>query len=640
MATTSPAPAAQQPAGFGMRWVPSLPTNLLSMLNPFAESKDETATPENGSNAQGSQRPVLAAVTANGANPPSPSRSDSIMFAEPESRGTSISESMEGSGDGKKRSKRSTKPKTSFSICHPPPASKTKQRLHRRPRSLLQYHKLSANARPVPAFEVVSSANFSVRLTRAVTKIFKAKHSLCPNDVVVLRAEKYYGEEQAEEEQARDVVALICKGRKEDGAAAGKAKVCMADGVEWDACPLLNGGYECFNTDEHGLGTTVRWVPRRGKDGSTGKNKRFTFSTISPNSRRHPIIASLSKSCLEINDTYKMPDTAMETPLATPKSKITVLEDTMDDENDFGGKQETRETDENLRNIIAVTSIYVTFREGWSPFFQYDDNRDSVVGALQRSVSSASAIRTQTPMSTPPGSPQMGAAKRDSIRSVGSNIFRRTSMLNRSARNSAVSVDEAEGEADSAPARSPSLKVKSGRSRADSNATVLVHRAASNRRKNNQQATWRPDLLMSQSGGIREASREGTPITGLSTEENENVVADSLPATEWESADRRESVARPLIPVPQDSDVAAPQLADKAAIVTSMPEASAPPAKASAPATMTEPEAGRRARDSSLKERGESTATKRTSRSSFSQLKKGGKEKKEMGGWRKRLLCG
>jgi hypothetical protein len=69
----------------------------------------------------------------------------------------------------------------------------------------------------------------------------------------VLRAEDYYSEEPEEDQEARDVVALICKGRKEDGVASGKAKICMVDGGEWEAYPSVNGGYEFFTTDEHGL---------------------------------------------------------------------------------------------------------------------------------------------------------------------------------------------------------------------------------------------------------------------------------------------------------------------------------------------------------------------------------------------------
>ncbi|KAK5113294.1 hypothetical protein LTR85_010911 [Meristemomyces frigidus] len=502
--------ASPQPTGFS-RWVPSLPTINLNSLNPFTNGEDV-----NKPAADATIRPVLStasfASTASG-NPLSQSQSNvSIMFAEPDTRSTSEADSREGSIEDKPRSKKSStnRAKTRYSVCHPAPASSARQKLHRRPRSLLQLHKICSNARPLPAFEVIPSASFSVRMTRAITRVFKAKHGLCPNDLVVLRAEKYSTEEEDEALETRDVIGLICKGRKDDAATvAGKAKICMASGQEWEAYPLANGGYEFFSTDEHGLGLTVRWVAKRNKDGKQTKDKRFNFSTISPNSRRHPVIATLSKTSLEVNDSYKMPDASAATPLSTPKQNSTLLADTMGEEGN--GKDEQCETDALLREIITMTGIWVTFKEGWSPTFKYDD-KDSAASMLARSaslgISNSPSKSTPSLLSTPPGSPkQVPLEKRGSIKSISSGIMRRSSLLNKGNRASQVSVPE-EDEPASSPQRSPSTNKAKGRSRGDSTSTVLVHRAASNRRKNNQQATWRPDLLDAQQHPLNETSRE------------------------------------------------------------------------------------------------------------------------------------
>ena len=228
------------------------------------------------------------------------------MFPEPDSLSSS-----DGSRAGSVlRTKKSEKPKTRYSICHAPPASTTRQRLHRRPRPLLQLHKRCPNARAMPAFEVIPSANFSVRLTKTITKVFRAKHGLCPNDLVVLKAENYSSDELNEEQEARDIIALICKGRKDDSGAIGKPRICFPDGGQWEAYPEPKGGYEFFSTDEHGLGLTVRWVlgkNRKGsKSGADGSDNFFRFSTISPNSRRHPIIARLDPAKLDISDVYSI----------------------------------------------------------------------------------------------------------------------------------------------------------------------------------------------------------------------------------------------------------------------------------------------------------------------------------------------
>ena len=498
----------QQPSfGNARQWVPSLPTSFIASLNPFGTAAEKPAdTTQNGDKHA---RNLSALALDSG--PPSPTKSSaSIMFAEPSSQGTSLSGSREGSIDGKRQAKKNNKPKTSFSICHPPPASSARQKMHRRPRSLLQLHKVVANSRPLPAYEVIPSTNFSVRLRRATNRVFSAKHSLCPSDLVVLRAEDYYSEEPEEDQEARDVVALICKGRKEDGAATGKAKICMAGGEEWDAYSLPNGGYEFFTTDQHGLGLTVRWVPKKPKSSNAKpeSSRRFNFSTISANTRRHPIIANLSKTSLSILDTYKMPDLSTATPTATPKQHATILEDGLDSDNDnaASSKQEVRTTDENLRSIISMTSIYVAFKEGWSPYFKYDE----------QAPSSSRRNSVHTPVSTPPASPSPTPAmldKRTSILSVSSSLFRKNSLrTNRSSRTSTFPVlDPNNNTTQDSLSRSGSIKT-TGRARADSSSTVLVHRAASNRRSKSQ-ATWRPDLLSpGRQSEVRETSREGTPV--------------------------------------------------------------------------------------------------------------------------------
>nr|POE74709.1 hypothetical protein CFP56_37240 [Quercus suber] len=478
------------------RWTPTFPAGVINMLNPFAGEGDDTADSGQGTpDPSGKKRVRPANGTAVLAADSSSSRrrSSSIMFAEPDSRNNSETGSRPGSIGGG-ASKRNTRPKTRFSLCHPPPTSTTRQRLHRRPRSILQLHLLSADARPRPAFDVIHAANFSVRLTRTVTKLFKARHSLCPNDLVVMHAEKYETEEDDDDEQdMRDVIGLICKGKKEDGGVAGKPKICLVSGMEWEASQLPNGGYEFHGMDDHGLGLTVRWVPKRNKEGSKSKDRRFNFSTISPNSRRHPVIASLTKTSLEIYDRYKMPDASTTTPLSTPRQRSTILAEAMDE--DEAGGLEQLETDDLLRELITMTSIWVTFKEGWSPTFRYDD-KDKDLNVPQRTNSISLSLAS--PVDSVPGSPSRD--NRNSVKSVSSSIFRRGSIL-KAHRVSVSTVGLYEGGEPSpieSVSRSNSLR-KPGRPRGDSTATVLVHRAASNRQQMKnlplQQSSWQADFL-------------------------------------------------------------------------------------------------------------------------------------------------
>ena len=606
------------------RWTPSIPTNIIGMLNPFSndESSKTNAESNTASHQSNKNKSIFASFLPNPAStePESPDKDDSVFFAEPETRTNSDDGSREGSvisEPSRKRLSKSSRPKTCYSICHPPPASTARQRLHRRPRSLLQLHKLSPSARPQPAFEVIPSANFSVRLTRAITKVFKTKHGLCPNDLVVLRAEKYSKDEPNEEQEARDIIALICKSRKEDGGAPGKAKICLPEGREWEAYPTLNGGYEFFSTDEHGLGLTVRWVPKKGKDGSKAKEsnkKKFNFSTISPNSRKHPVIATLGKTGLDINDAYKIPDPSAATPLSTPQQSASILAEAMDDET--GGREQC-ETDDRLRQVILMTAIWVTFKEGWSPNFKYDD-KDKDINAVQRSPSmqqSQSPAKSATfgsPVSTPPGSPAVTPVpleKRNSFMGVGSGILRKGSLLGRVNRNSSASVPEAGELAQAEGAR------KTGRARADSASTVLVHRAASNRAKH-RQATWRPDLVSE----MQEASLEN--ISRSPSAPSASVVAPFISLSS--PPERRQSTARPILPPSHTSDSSSDS--------QEMPSGSAAVPRS----TSAEP-------PSPEKRESSTTTTTNSSRGAPSkasqQAPSATRTKKKKSGWR-RLLCG
>ncbi|KAK0261021.1 hypothetical protein LTS09_004284 [Friedmanniomyces endolithicus] len=636
MAAATPTPSPPPPAGLS-RWIPSLPTINLNSLNPFANGEEEKSQ----SSEQTRQKddatrlsPVknrtllstftLGSIPSSSSRDTSPARSNaegSIMFAEPDRSedGDSLENSVLDSGRRSSRL-RSNKPKTCYSVCHAPNASRSRN-MHRRPRSLLQLHRLSPNARPVPAFEVISQANFNVRLTKDITRVFRAKHGLCPNDFVVLRAETYTTADEAETgQEAQDIIGLICNRRKDSNkdepssssiTEKTKAKICMASGAEWEICSLPTGGYEFFTTDSHGLGL-----------------KRFNFSTISANSRRHPIIAVLSSTEMEVYDAYRVPDINL-TPTPTPqRNGNSALTEAMEDEG--ASLQDQRETDDALREVITMTAIWVTFKEGWSPTFKVDGykDKDAVNGAGSRAVSIMSVpnspSKSALDLTTPPASPlKANLEKRNSIKSIGSDVLRRSSLLGRKGnRSSHASVPE-EDLREMGLGRSDSVK-KAGRARGDSTSTVLVHRAASNRRRNNtnSQATWRPDLLHAQQHPLNEMSRESSVATLPVHHTQRREAWESPDATTAPKGPRRDDVARPLIP----NVVETPDTAPETSVLVPAPPAPDAP-RTLRPSTPAPPE--KRVSD----------ATTVTGSIMPGQSAKTGKGAKRKGGWR-RLLCG
>ncbi|KAL4776417.1 hypothetical protein BDW60DRAFT_203453 [Aspergillus nidulans var. acristatus] len=300
----------------------------------------------------------------------------------------------------------SSRPKTSYQLAHPATNARHK-RLKLRPKLLLQLQRVSPASRPVPVFDVLPSALFMPRLARKVPATLRSKRVLGPNDLIVTTSDLYQptleGADKnlsSDEENGdhREVVATICQPCKEDALAKGKAEICLNSGTIWEATPLPNGSYEFTANTDSGL-MVLRWVRRGPKKrrvsappGSVFPEDscRFTFSVIDPTTRRHPIIASMTRNHLEVYDRYSLPSTAPSSPTS---AALSVISD--GSEMDLALDQQVMETDEKLRLLITITSIWVAFREGWSHNFRYNDA--SLNGKATRSTSASRNVSTSTP---------------------------------------------------------------------------------------------------------------------------------------------------------------------------------------------------------------------------------------------------
>ncbi|KAL4999688.1 hypothetical protein BDV10DRAFT_50900 [Aspergillus recurvatus] len=300
----------------------------------------------------------------------------------------------------------SSRPKTTYQLAHPASSARHK-RLKLRPKLLLQLQRVSPTSRPVPVFDVLPSTLLMPRLARKVPAALRGKRGLGPNDLIVTTSDLYQptlGEGadknlSSDEENGdyREVVATICQPCKEDALAKGKAEICLNPGTVWEATPLPNGSYEFAANTDSGL-MILRWVRRGPKKrrmsappGSVfpEDSRRFTFSVIDPTTRRHPVIASMTRNHLEVYDRYSLPSTAPSSPTSAAMS---VISD--GSEMDLALDQQVMETDEKLRLLITVTSIWVAFREGWSDNFRYNDS--ALSGKATRSTSVSRNVSTPT----------------------------------------------------------------------------------------------------------------------------------------------------------------------------------------------------------------------------------------------------
>ncbi|KAI9780766.1 MAG: hypothetical protein M1839_006554 [Geoglossum umbratile] len=343
------------------------------------------------------------------------------------------------------------KSKTSYQLAHPPPAVH-RPRLGVRPKLLLQLQRLSGAARPIPALDVLPSTVFAPRLARSLPRFFTGKDGFHPGDILVMTSEDYAssspsgrGEisESMEDDNlgARQLVAAICQVRKGEGSGRGKAEICLGSGPTWEAMPLLNGGYELTSKDTDGSTTTVRWVQRKPANrrrsstfqGSTSvrsdDEKRFVFSIISPDTRRHPIVASMNRNTIDISDHYSTssPSPSVYTP--TPPMGSPSAESAHTSFFELHERTLIR-TSEFLKTLILASGIWVAFREGWSQNFKYNDASASPANTLPGPSNAPRASRCSSmPLSVlensrEPKADELGNNHQDSPQSTSGRFLR------------------------------------------------------------------------------------------------------------------------------------------------------------------------------------------------------------------------
>ena len=283
-----------------------------------------------------------------------------------------------------------TAPKTVFHLAHPPPVSIHKQNLHIRPRVLLQLQKVSETERPIPVLEVLPSFVFASRLARRFPRTFKGKAGLGADDLVIVGSEDYRASEtdggdcegifDAERWDKREIIGAVCQPVKEEIESRRKAEICLSSGPSWTASRLASGAYEFSSIDEHGLRTVARWVPKQtkgaqrvstlGRDRSNSEEKKFNFSLLNPNSRRHAVIANLDRHSIEVSGQYTEPPQLRRETSSEPNATAPP------DAGECAVKPPI-EVSPALRMLIIVTGIFVSFEEGFSSLFKHNDSAPS-----------------------------------------------------------------------------------------------------------------------------------------------------------------------------------------------------------------------------------------------------------------------
>ena len=277
----------------------------------------------------------------------------------------------------------SPKQKTAFQLAHPPPTVKHKQRLHIRPKLLLQLHETSLTSRPVPVLDVLPSTVFATRIARRFPKIFRGKNGLGPDDLIIARSPEYTAQQDGSEDSghenldSREVIAAICHPRKVVPGHGELDEMYFNDGSSWQALLMPSGIYQ-LTLCQGPNNIVARWVPRHSvarrqslkaqghSAAALPDDERFTFSLINPASRRHPVIASMTRHSIDVPSAYSDPFGSVPISPQSPGDDRNIS----DQASQRSGA--TMPMTEDLRALILVSGIWVAFREGFSPNFQYD----------------------------------------------------------------------------------------------------------------------------------------------------------------------------------------------------------------------------------------------------------------------------
>jgi hypothetical protein len=269
--------------------------------------------------------------------------------------------------------------RTPFRFAYPPPNSGYK-RLRTRPRLLLQVQQISNTVRPIPALDVLQSTTFARRLAHLLPNLFRVKDVLGSSHLIVVTSGSYSklrdnsGSVSSEDDfsEHREVVATICQPREGETGWTGKAEIRFKQGPCWEAKPLPNGSYDFVGTGDDGQHRTVRWVfnakhTRRG--GSEGlqhpePTTDFTFSVINPSTRQHPVIASLTRSGIDIVHHYPLSPTSTQLSSLPESIALGASKQSSDVESADQLETEVIAVNDDLRNLILTTGVWVFFRQG------------------------------------------------------------------------------------------------------------------------------------------------------------------------------------------------------------------------------------------------------------------------------------
>ncbi|TID14587.1 Dolichyl pyrophosphate Glc1Man9GlcNAc2 alpha-1-3-glucosyltransferase [Venturia nashicola] len=246
--------------------------------------------------------------------------------------------------------RRSRGPKTTLRFAHPIPTLPLGKHGILRPKVLLQLQqRRESSGFHRPLYDVVPANRFTPRtkIGQKIHRLHKGKHGLEVDDLVVINAEDYSVSDTSSEEieimDPRAVVGVISPTFA--ATVATTVAEFTIENTVWCIKAGLNGA--SYTLESQGETPHIaRWyIPKRKRNSvivgasvpAAMQERKFYFTTILPDSKQHPIIASMTKTSLEVSDTYTI-----------ASREVDIV------------------TDETTRKLIVMSAAWVFFMEGWS----------------------------------------------------------------------------------------------------------------------------------------------------------------------------------------------------------------------------------------------------------------------------------
>lgn len=290
---------------------------------------------------------------------------------------------------------------TTYIVARPAPTLAVKKALLStvRPRLVLQLQELAVGQRPVPAIDVFPASLIAGPLARAryihrFPRMLGNKREWGPRDLILLRSEDYASDVDADGDNAeisharREPVAVLGPGR---GSGEAGGEIVLDDGSSW-TCSNQRSFFDFVHVDSSGSSLTARWVRRpvakrissapaarpvslalspqpfpSGSEEVPEADFCYTFSIINPLSRRHPVLATLTRNSMQIYHDYTTPSlpSAVQSP-CPPVSGALDSASSLDSpssplipQDEVPVERQSYSVDEDTRKLIKVTGLWL-----------------------------------------------------------------------------------------------------------------------------------------------------------------------------------------------------------------------------------------------------------------------------------------